>query len=116
MITIRTEIHEGICKSSGGGKIHVYFTWFTGPRNLMKALGILPKHCIDMDNSYGNVGHCGSWIEVDGIRICSEDLLNYELETSPSFYRDFSTLSAISRTEWCKRLIAEIKTGICPKV
>ena len=109
MIEIKTRLHEGIYKSSGGGKTTVHYTWTTGPRNLMAAIETLREHSADMTQGYGNVGHSGSWIEVDGIVMRHDDLSQYEYETDPSQYSESDYSHAITRTEWCKQFIAKCK-------
>jgi len=36
-IQIKTELHEGIYPSCGGGEIRTHYEWSVGPRNLMRA-------------------------------------------------------------------------------
>lgn len=103
-ITIRTRIHESIYKGQGGGQTHTYFSWVLGPRNLMKAIEMLPEHSRDMTNGYGNVGHCGSWIEVAGVRMTEDDVSTYEWETDQTNFDQFT--KAVTKTEWCRRFIA----------
>ena len=70
MILIKTKIHE----SCNGHGVHTYFRFATGPRNLLKACRIKYRHSKEMTKGYGNIGHCGTWIEIDGIEILHKDL------------------------------------------
>jgi len=110
-IKIKTALDSGIYKSDGGGEIRTHYTWNTGPRNLLCAIKTLTKHSDSMTRSYGNVGHSGSWIEIDGIRIRSDEIEEMAYETDPDNYKDFYHLSAKTRTQWCKNLIASVQNG-----
>lgn len=68
-IAIRTRLHDGIYRSSGGGEVTTHYTWATGPLNLMRALKTLPEHRHRMIQGYGNVGHIESWVEIEGVAI-----------------------------------------------
>ena len=110
-IEIKTHLHDGIYKSSGGGKTTVHYTWNIGPRNLLTAIKTLSGHSKSMTQGYGNVGHCGSWIEVAGVELTSEDIMDLRMETDPMLDQESTYLSAITPTEWAKRFIASVLDG-----
>lgn len=68
-ITIRTALSDGIYRRQGGGETRTHYEWRTGPINLLRAIRQLNEHRRDMDAGYGNIGHAGSWIEIDGERL-----------------------------------------------
>lgn len=109
-ITIKTALHPGIAPQTADSKITTYYSWNIGPRNLMAAMEKLGEHGSSMERGYGNVGHCGSWIEIAGVSMFHEDFSDYEFETNPVHFHD-SYRSAISKTEWCKRFIASVLDG-----
>jgi len=109
MIELKTRLHEGIYRSCGGGQITVHKTWKTGPRNLLKAMQTLKKHSRQMTQAYGNVGHCVSWLEIDGQEISWDEFSELEYYTDPSNFRDSVFLSAISRTQWAKNYLSALK-------
>lgn len=74
MIEIKTLLHDEIYHSQGGGQVKTHYTWENGPRNLMKAVGVLSDHSQHMTDCYGNVGHVRSWIEINGREIDPFDL------------------------------------------
>lgn len=88
MITIRTRLHDGIYRSSGGGEVTTRYTWATGPLNLMRALKTLPDHRHRMVQGYGNVGHSASWIEVEGVAIDERMLVEITLADARTLIRD----------------------------
>ena len=73
-IAIKMSIHSGIYASQGGGQTRTQYEWATGPRNLLKAAALLPLHANTATAGLGNIGHCGSWIEIDGQRFEIYDL------------------------------------------
>lgn len=66
MIEIKTRLDDGIYRSQGGGETRTHFSWSTGPRNLLLALGQLREHRATMRQGYGSIGCGHSWLEVDG--------------------------------------------------
>jgi hypothetical protein len=113
-IVIKTALDEGICKSSGGGQTRIHYSWGLGPRNLMTAMETLSEHYASMERGYGNVGHCGSWIEIAGVKIWNEDFSDCEFNTDGSNFRDCHS-SAISKTQWCSQFIASVLDGSLQK-
>lgn len=104
MIQILTKLHKEIYKSHGGGKTTIHHAWTTGPRNLMRALAMLPAHSRAMTRDFGEVGHQGSWIEVGGHALDWADIISFELDTDPD--RSCGQLTSITKTQWCKNQIA----------
>ena len=84
-ITICTALDKGIYASSGGGRTRTHYTFNAGPRNLLKAFALLSEHRHDMTQGYGNIGHSGSWLEIDGIRIDDRIVLS-ELSFAAEHY------------------------------
>jgi hypothetical protein len=74
----------------------------------MNAIDELGPHSRSMTDGYGNVGHCGSWIEINGVEISENDLHEYRVETDPSNFVDCSCIHAVSKTEWCRNYIKSI--------
>ena len=103
-ITIKTKLDDAL--SDRG--TYTIFEVGTGPRNLMKAIKRLPDHANEMTIAYGNHGHNGSWIEVNGIVFDDEDFEDYKFSTDPSNFDPYGSVHAISRTEWCMRFIKAI--------
>jgi len=104
-IIIKTRIHES-CSGSG---VFTYFNKDIGPRNLMAAISELPTHRKSMGDGYGNVGHCGSWIEIGGVVMEDTDISDYNFTTDPSNFQDSG--HAISKTSWCKKFIDSCLSG-----
>lgn len=105
-ITIKTRLHDGIYRSSGGGETCVAATYAAGPRNLLRA--IVDLHEIRAGNvrSYGNIG-CGStWLEIDGTRIDRFDLDDVARVDERGDYYIPPT-----RTEKARALLAEVAAG-----
>jgi hypothetical protein len=75
-IIIKTRLHNGIYASQGGGSVRVYHELKTGPKNLLWAVERLDWHRKQMTDSYGNVGHVRSWIEIDGYPMHDDLVLN----------------------------------------
>lgn len=73
-ITIVSAISAGIYASHGGGTTQARHTWPAGPLNLLRAAQLLPEHQRRMNASYGNIGHAGSWVQIDDQRIDPMDL------------------------------------------
>ncbi len=67
-----------------------------------------PKISEENTQGYGDIGHCGTWIEVDGVEMTSDDLNDFEHETDPSNFRSYSHISEITKTQWAKKFISEI--------
>lgn len=82
------------CASSGE---RVAREWATGPINLMRAVRALPEVRERARLSYGNIGHVGSWIAVDGVRLRAED--DGSLADGPKTMAD------------ARRLLVEIASG-----
>lgn len=73
-ISIMTAISAGIYASQGGGTTQARHTWPAGPLNLLRATQLLPEHQRRMNAAYGNIGHAGSWVQIDDQRIDPMDL------------------------------------------
>lgn len=73
-ILIKTRLHDGINKSSGGGQTNTHYTFNMGPLNLLRAVKTLNEHYQSMERAYGSIGHQGSWIEIDDIKINRDEL------------------------------------------
>lgn len=106
-IKIKTTIHES-CSGSG---TRVCLYWNVGPRNLMAALAALPEHRQSMTDSYGNVGHCGSWIEVSGVEMLSSEINDYEFDTDKTNFTGDYNCSETSKTQWCRNYIGRLLSG-----
>ncbi len=74
LIKIKTALHDGIYKSSGGGQTTTAYSYNVGPLNLLRAVKQLHEHYQSMERSYGSVGHQGSWIEINGLSINHDEL------------------------------------------
>lgn len=72
-IEIKTNLHSGIYKSSGGGQTVTHYAFATGPRNLLKAIETIYKHRTRMTRCYGNIG-CVTWMEIDGTEVDQIDI------------------------------------------
>lgn len=101
-IQIITALHEGI---DGGGGFNVQREWTTGPRNLLKAVELLPSHRRYMTECYGNVGHLASWIEIDGVLIENDEIADLAENHFEPGYRRRPT-----RTEEARRLIDRVRS------
>lgn len=113
-ITIKTHLHEGIYKSSGGGETRTHYEWTTGPRNLLKAVNTLHEHRADMVRGYGNIGCGGSWLEIDGVvidRFDIDNISNDDFADLPAEERRYGSSWARTRTQKALDLLAEIKAG-----
>jgi len=112
-IKIKTQLDEGIYKSDGGGQARTHYSWNIGPRNLMSAIEMLSEHSESMTRGYGNVGHCGSWLEIAGIEMSTTDIADYNYDTDvENFDSDtISHSSYISKTKWCQRFISSVLDG-----
>lgn len=73
-ITIMTAISAHIYASQGGGTTKARHTWPAGPLNLLRAAQLLPEHKRRMNAAYGDIGHAGSWVQIDNQRIDPMDL------------------------------------------
>ena len=78
----------------------------------MKAIETLNEHSESMTRGYGNVGHCGSWIEVNGIEMDYFDIEEYRYQTDPSNYDPYDCIKATSKTEWCRQYIESVRATI----
>jgi len=104
-IAIKTRLHDGIYKSSGGGETRIHYEWTTGPRNLLKAVDTFSDHARDMVAAYGNIGCGGSWLEIDGTRIHPFDVSDVRENDEKD------SLAYKSRTEKARELIATVRSG-----
>jgi hypothetical protein len=113
-ITIKTSLNSAIYKSEGGGETCTHYEWTTGPRNLLKAIETLAKHSASMERGYGNVGHMGSWIEIDGTRIGAFDIQYVARDEREMYTKEdlrFSPGLAVSRTQKARELIDLVASG-----
>lgn len=109
-IAIKTRLHSGIYKSSGGGETRTHYTWATGPRNLLTAIATLAEHRKAMREGYGNVG-CGStWLEIDGVEVEDNDLREAATDDRELF-KGCEYVTIESRTEKARQLIARVQSG-----
>lgn len=106
-IQIKTSLHESIYRSHGGGETRIHYDFATGPRNLLKAIRILHEHSKAMTEGFGNIGHQGSRIEIDGTAIRWYDMQDV-IESGCEGYSDSG---GASRTEKAKELIAAVRDG-----
>jgi len=58
-----------IIKSNLNGEISSYDKTTTGPKNLLRVCKSMVPHVASMTSSVGNVGHRGSWVEIDGVQL-----------------------------------------------
>ena len=106
-IRILTKIDAGIYASQGGGKTHVSAEANTGPRNLLRLAGALRDIAKSATLSYGNIGHNGTWMEIDGVRIemwDADDLA--EGDKGDGYW-----IAAKSRTQKAAELIGFVQSG-----
>jgi hypothetical protein len=106
-IKIISVIHESI----NDGGVYVEREYTTGPRNLMLAIDEIDEISRNNTRGYGNVGHCITYIEVDGVKLHEDDRDDYIYSTDSSNFDQWVHLSAVSRTEWCRRWIADARSG-----
>ncbi|SIR39618.1 hypothetical protein SAMN05880558_11313 [Aeromonas sp. RU39B] len=111
-IKIITRLDSGIA-SIHAGENHTRYEWATGPRNLVKAMTLLPDHRRHMMDAYGNIGCGGSWIEVDGVRLSTDDMMKFEsvcmyADMSASEYDKMFSIPRKTRTEWAKDMLDKI--------
>lgn len=112
-IKIITRLDSGIA-SKHAGEHHASYEWSTGPRNLVKAMELLPAHIRHMKDAYGNIGCGGSWIEVDGVRLSLDDMMEFDSVctfadmTAAEYDKNFRTPRQ-TRTEWAKEKLAKIE-------
>lgn len=106
-IRIVTAIHSGIYKSQGGGTNRVQAEASTGPRNLLRLAADLNEISRRATQSLGNVGHCGTWLEIDGVQIEFYDLVDLEEADEPAAF----AYAGRTRTEKARRLIAVVQSG-----
>jgi hypothetical protein len=104
-IQIKTELHEGISPSCGGGEVRTHYEWTVGPRNLMRAIATLRRHRREMTEGYGNVGHRRSWLEVDGVELDEFDAHDIEHGDPPDTWRRRRT-----RTQYARETIATLQS------
>jgi len=104
-ITINTLLSEGIARSFGGGETRVHYEYATGPRNLLKAIKKLREHAKEMTEGSGNIGHIGSWIEIDGVPINDGSLLDIE------FDKKRGSITYKSHMQRARELIEWVKEG-----
>lgn len=109
-ITIKTRLDEGIYESCGGGQVLTHYKWNIGPRNLIKAFKALREHSRLMTQSYGNIGHSGSWIEVNGTRVSGLDESEFQICDDGN-----CTYKPVTKTEWAKRYIQKVLDGTLKK-
>lgn len=111
MIAIKTYLHAGIYKSCGGGETTTHYEWATtGPRNLLAAIARLYEHSASMTRNYGNIGHAGSWIEIDGVKIHEFDLVDV-LQDDKEIAKECGVDRYKTRTQKARELIDEIRAG-----
>lgn len=101
MIQIKTRLHDGIYASMGGGQTHTHYTWDrTGPMALVAAIRKLRRHSLEMTQRFGAHGHQGSWIDVDGVKVSSDDVWSIEHAANGQLMIEVRQLLArISRKE-----------------
>ena len=110
-ITIKTELHDGIYKSSGGGEVRTHYEFSTGPRNLLKAIETLADHQDEMEKSYGNIGCGRSWLEIDGTVIHRFDLDEIARDDAETYGHDAPAGLIKSHTQKARELLAEVKAS-----
>lgn len=109
-IAIKTRLHSGIYKSSGGGETRTHYTWATGPRNLLTAIAKLGEHRKAMCEGYGSIG-CGiTWLEIDGVEVEDHDLREAATDDR-DLLKGCEFLKVESRTEKARQLIARVQSG-----
>jgi hypothetical protein len=104
-ITIKTRLHHGIYASSGGGEDSVHYEFKTGPRNLIRAAKLVHEHRISMIESFGNVGHVRTWVEIDGREIRDDDLSNILEDDREQYGRDAPDSMIKTCTQKARELI-----------
>jgi hypothetical protein len=81
-IQIKTRLHDGIYKSSGGGETRLVAEWGYGPRNLVKAYRFLLERRASNKRSYGNIGCGHTWLCTDDGRTLDSSLVHDWPETT----------------------------------
>lgn len=110
-ITIKTKLHDGIYKSSGGGEVRTHYEFSTGPRNLIKAIETLADHQDEMAAGYGNIGCGRSWLEIDGMVIHRFDLDEVARDDAEAYGGNAPKSIIKSHTQKARELLAEVKAG-----
>ena len=104
-ITIKTAISRSI---QGGGGVTTRLESPTGPRNLLRLAAEVFSIAKSTTAAYGNLGHCGTWLEINGVRIDAWDVSDLsEADKGDIYGRSAST----SRTEKARTLISHVQSG-----
>lgn len=110
-ITIKSRIHE----SCTGRGVHTQATYNTNPRNLMRAIDAVGEIRGDMTRGWGNIGHCGTWIEIDGVALnwMDENELSRESneEAAREYRRNPYSSKPETRTEIARSMIDKAQSG-----
>lgn len=109
-IIIKTRIHEG-CNGAG---VHIQSEQKTSPRNQMTAIDQIGSLRKSKTSSYGNIGRCGTWIEVDGVHLSEWDekeLSKAGVEEDLKYYRREGGALPLNRTQRAERMISNIASG-----
>ena len=106
-ITIRTAVDSGIYASQGGGKTHTRVEANTNARNLLRLAGQFRDLSRSASDAYGNIGHGGTWLEIDGVRIEGFDVDDLDHADEPIGY----SIAGKSRTEKATELIGIVQSG-----
>lgn len=97
-IEIKTRLHKGIYKSSGGGQTQTIYSLKAGPRNLLKALTLLTEEREAMVRGYGNIGCGNTWMEINGEEV-DDSWLSHELDPERLNWPPRQTRTTVAR-EW----------------
>ena len=76
-ITIKTRLNSGISLRPGQLQVETCHEFNVGPKNLLGAIKTLTAHSAQMVVIYGGIGHAGSWIEINGVEITQDEILEF---------------------------------------
>ncbi|WP_313315114.1 hypothetical protein [Stutzerimonas nitrititolerans] len=109
-IIVKTKIHEG-CTGAG---VHDQYELKTNPRNLMVAIDEIDSLRERKTSSFGDIGHCGTWIEVDGVSLSvwdEKELSKAYVEEDLNYYRREGGVKPLNRTQRAEKMISSIASG-----
>ena len=104
-IRIVTKIDSGIYASQGGGQTKVQVEAATNAANLLRLAPQVAEIARQATAALGNVGHNGTWMEIDGKRIGAFDLA----DLAEADEAEYPGGPRRTRTEKAKRLIASVQ-------
>ncbi|GLQ31644.1 hypothetical protein [Litoribrevibacter albus] len=112
-IKIFTAFHPSTTTAIERGEVQEQFEIKTTPRNLLIAANERLEISQMQESGWGSIGHQGTWIEIDGVRIDNDDISEIEKEHHQIIKQDYDRYNKYdkypSRTEIAKDLINDVK-------